>query len=196
MKRSAGCLLILLLLVGGALFGVWRARQAPVVGDAVPFAKLPAPEKQRRREEVRVLESKVKEIQRSAKRGEKKPFAIELTEDQLNTVLQDRIDTSKFPISDLRAGMEPNRLLVQGHIKYQGLEGAATLTGNIEVKNGHLNFIAESLQFGVIPAPSKWKTKVETEISKRLNEALANAPGRIDKVAIEQGKMTISGITD
>jgi len=196
MKRSAGCVLVLLLLVGAALFGVWRARQAPTVGDVVPFAQLPAPEKQRRREEVRALESQVKEIGRSARQGEKKPFAIVLSEDQLNTVLQDRLDTSKFPIRDVRAGMQPNRLVVQGQVKYQGIEGPATLAGNLEVEAGRLRFVAESLQFGMIPAPSKWKTKVETQISEKLNEALANAPGRIEKVALEQGKLTISGVTD
>lgn len=196
MKRSAGCALVSLLLIGGALFGVWRARQAPTVGDAVPFAQLPAPEKQRRRAEVRALESQVKEIGRSARQGEKKPFAIVLTEDQLNTVLQERLDTSKFPIRDVRAGMQADRLLVQGQIKYQGIEGPATLAGNLQVEAGRLRFVAESLQFGMIPAPSKWKAKVEAQISERLNEALANAPGRIQKVAIEQGKMTISGVTD
>lgn len=196
MKRSTGCVLVSLLVVGAALFGAWRVRQPPVVGEAVPFSQLPAPEQKRRREDVRALESQIKEIQRSARQGQKKPFALVVTDEQLNTVLQDRLDTSKFPIRDLRAGMEPNRLLVQGQIKYQGIEGAATLTGNLEVDNGRLIFVAESLQFGMIPAPSKWKSKVETQISEKLNEALANAPGRIEKVAIEQGQMTISGITD
>ena len=196
MKFRTGCALAALIGLGGAFYGVWRAQTPPQVGSTVPFSQLPAPEKERKRTAARQLEEQVDEIARSARKHEKKPFSLVVTADQLNTLLQDRLDTSKFPLREPSVGMEPNRLLLQGKVLYQGIEAVVTLAGNVVAQNGKLVFEAESLQIGGLPAPGKWKDKAQTEISKRLNETVQKAPGRIDTVTIAQDKMTITGITD
>jgi len=177
-----------------AFFLIWRARTPPSVG--MDFSQLPPQQQQQRREEVKQLETQVKDIAASARRKEHKPFTLVVTEPQLNTILQDRLRTEKFVIRDLRAGLVPDALELQGEVDYKGVTVVATLGGTIGVENGKLAFRAQALKFGGLPAPSKIKEKVESETNKNLNKLLLNAPGQINRVTIEQGKMSIEGITD
>ena len=113
----AGCLAVpvVLLLVG---LYVWqRARTAPQVGEN--FATLSPQQKIERRASVQKLEDDVRQITRAAKNKEQQRFTLTVDEGQLNTLLQDKIDTSKFPIRDLRVGLQPNQLTLQGRIKLQ-----------------------------------------------------------------------------
>lgn len=177
-----------------ALFLFWRARTPPTVGE--DFAHLTPEQKQERREEVKPLETQINDIAASARRTEHKPFTIPITESQLNTLLQDRLNTEKFAIRNLRAGLVPNRLELQGDVDYKGVKVVATLGGSINVAGGQMVFRADSLKFGGRPAPNQIKDKVETEINKNLNKLLLNAPGQINRVIIEAGKMSIEGITN
>jgi len=177
-----------------ALFLFWRARTPPTVGE--DFAHLTPEQKQERREEVKPLETQINDIAASARRTEHKPFTIPITESQLNTLLQDRLNTEKFAIRNLRAGLVPNRLELQGDVDYKGVKVVATLGGSINVTGGQMVFRADSLKFGGRPAPNQIKDKVETEINKNLNKLLLNAPGQINRVIIEAGKMSIEGITN
>jgi hypothetical protein len=196
MKLRTGCALLGLLAVGGVLYGVRQAQTPPSVGTSVPFKQLPAQEQQQKRVEAKRLEEQVEEIARSARNKEKKPFSLVVTADQLNTLLADRLDTSKFPLRDPRIGMEPERLLLQGNVLYKGFEAVVTLTGNVVAQNGDLVFQTENLQIGGLPAPGEWKEKAQREITKQLNSAVKKAPGRIERVQLEQDTMTISGVTD
>jgi hypothetical protein len=185
---AAGALAVLV------LFLVWRARTPPVVGET--FSQLPPEQQHQRREEVKQLEAQVNDIAASARRKEHKPFTLTVTEAQLNTILQDRLRTEKFAIRDLRAGLVPERLELQGEVDYKGVKVVATLGGSVKVQNDQMVFNADYLKFGGLPAPSKIKEKVESETNKNLNKLLLNAPGKIDRVTIEQGKMSIEGVTD
>jgi hypothetical protein len=196
MKLRTGCALLGLVAVFGAMYGVYRAQNPPQIGGSVPFSQLSAEQKEAKRQSARQLESQVEELARSARKGEKKPFALVVKADDLNTLLESRVDTSKFPIRDPRIGMSPDQLQLQGKVLYKGFEGVVTLAGKVIAQNGQLVFEADSLQIGGLPAPGEWKTKAETEISKQLNNAIKKAPGRVDSVAIEQDQMTISGVTD
>ena len=177
-----------------ALFLIWRARTPPQVGES--FAQLPPQQQQQRREEVKQLETQVKEIAASARRKEHKPFTLIVTEPQLNTLLQDRLQTDKFPIRNLRAGLHPNLMELQGEVDYKGVNVVATIGGGISAQNGRMVFKADSLKFGGLPAPAKVKKKVESETNKNLNKLLLNAPGKINRVTLQEGKMSIEGVTD
>ena len=194
MKR--GCLSAVAALFLGAL-GLFAYTQlsAPRV-DSVPLSQLPPEEQKVRRQEARQLEDQVSNIARAARAGEKKPFVLEVTDEQLNTLLQDRVDLSKFPIRDLRVGFEPGRVVAQGEVKYSGVSATATLVGNVTLENGQLIYITDSLQVMGVPAPAEWKEKLDKEVTKQLNVALKKAPGRVDEVRLESGKMIVSGQTD
>jgi hypothetical protein len=121
MKRLfSGCLLVVLLLAGVAAYYYWRVSTAPRVGEAIPFAQLAPQEKERRRASAQKLTEDFGRVIQEAKRGENKKFVITANEEQLNTLLQDRLNTEKFPVRDLRVGLQFDLLLVQGRVLYKG----------------------------------------------------------------------------
>jgi len=195
-RARQGCALGAVVLCGLAGFLAWRASTPPRVTDTVPFSQAAPQEQQQRREEAKRFTDQVNEVAASARRKEKKPFTITATEQVLNTLLQDRLDTEKFPVRDLRAGLEPGKVVLQGRVLYKGFDAVATLGGNIVANKGKLEFKADSLQVGGLPAPANWKNKIETTVTEKLNQLLKNAPGRINSVAVEQDKLTIEGVTD
>ncbi len=172
---------------------MWRTSTRPRVGE--DFTTLAPIEKEKRRAETKQLDAQIKDIRKSAQAKENKRFTLQISENQLNTLLQDRLDLSKFPITNLRAALDPNRLTLKGDASYRGFPAEARLAGNIEVQNGALAFKAESLEISGVPV-SSLRDKAETEITKGLQKLLQEAPGKIDRVEIGDRTMTIEGITD
>lgn len=193
MKRL-GCLAALVI-VGFFSFGVYRSVFPPRVGG-VAFSQLPPETQKERRAEAQRLVEDVEQVARSARRKENKNFSLTATEDQLNTLLQDRLRTEKFPISDLRAGLSPGVLTLQGTVKYQGFDVPATLDGTLEAQNGALQFQINSLSLSGLPAPGNIKEKAEKSISQGLQKAFSkDSNARVEKVIIESGKLTVQGRT-
>src|SRR4028118_1424910 len=92
-----GCALFLLLIVAAIGYvgdTLWQARTPPQVGE--DFRRLSVPQKIERRQATQKLEAQINELARAARRNERKPFSLQISEAQLNTLLQDRLDTSKF----------------------------------------------------------------------------------------------------
>lgn len=190
--RKVGLIVLLVLLCVGGL--AWWKTRAPQVGG-VPFAQLSPAQQQERRQDAEKLETQVREIAQSARKKERKPFKITASEDQLNTLLQDRIRLEKAPIRDIKAGLQPDVLSVQGTVNYNGIDVVATLDGQIGVRDGKLSYEVDSLKLGGFNAPEKWKGRVEKVVAEKLNKAFADAPGRITRAQIEAGKLTIEGET-
>ena len=195
MKKGTGCGVFGLLILGAAGWVFYQARTPPKVGS-VPLAQLSPTQQAARRAEAKQLETQVQEVARAGRNGEHKNFTLRFSSDQVNTLLQDRVDTRKFPIKNLQIGFAPQQLLAQGEAEVSGFSGVVTLTGEVTVQDGKLQFHAQSLQIGGLPAPSKWKEKLDAQISRKLNRALLDAPGRVDKVELQQDVMIVSGQTD
>ncbi|HEX8833175.1 MAG TPA: LmeA family phospholipid-binding protein [Abditibacteriaceae bacterium] len=188
-------LILLLVILGGGLmaYTYYRANNAPHVGE--DFARLAPAQQKERRVEAKQLQEQVKEIASASRRGEKKPFKLTASEAQLNTLLQDNLRGKNVPISNLRAGLTPGELALQGRVLYQGFDATVTMGGSIAVENNKLRYDVKSLQIGGFPAPSSLRDKAEQQVSSRLNKWLAQTPGRIERVQIETGKLTIEGTT-
>lgn len=197
MKNRAllGVLLVVLALAGLGAFLFWRARTPPQVTQTVKFSQAPPAEQEKRRDDAQRLIEDVGEVLQSAKRKEHKKFRVVATEEQLNTLLQDRLDTSRFPIRDLSLGLQPDNVAVQGTTDYQGLEVTATMDGAVVVENNRLQYKVKSLRLGGFPAPAKLQNKVEEKISQLLNRA-GPLPGQIESVKIEAGRMIVEGVTN
>jgi hypothetical protein len=194
MMKRLGCLAALVV-IGFFGFGVYRAMVPPRVGG-VPFSQL-APETQKeRRAEAQKLVEDIEDVARAARKKERKNFSLEVSEEQLNTLLQDRLRTEKFPIDDLRAGLAPGVLTLQGTVKYQGFDVPATLNGTLQAQNGTLDFKIDSLSLSGLPAPGGIKDKAEKAIGGGLQKAFdKDSKARIEKVTIETGKMAVEGRT-
>lgn len=188
-------LLSLLLLLGGGIYLAYQVQAPPRVGGVLLKDETPARVTERRAQ-ARALETQVRDLAAQAKRGEHKRFSISATEDELNTLLQDRVKMKNLPVRDLRLGLEANALLMQGVVDYNGMSPVATLQGQVVARNGKIAIDIESLKVGGVPAPGKWRDKIERQITPRLNDALGRVPGRIDRVTIEKGRLTVEGVTD
>ena len=186
-------LLGFLLIAGYAAYRFYQAVTPPQIGGE-SFAQLSPQEKTARRRDAQKLTDQIQKVVRDAKSGQQKRFKIIADENQLNTLLQDRLDTSKFPVRDLRVGLAPQTLSLQGRVNYNGFDATGTLSGNISAQNGALQFAAKSLQVQGFSVP-KLQNNAEKEINKALTKWSAELPGRIDKVTIEDRKMTIEGTT-
>ncbi|RYG69194.1 hypothetical protein EON80_10265 [bacterium] len=194
MFKRLGCLACLVVL-GFFGFGVYRALYPPRVGG-VAFSQLPPETQKERRADAQKLVEQVEDVARSARKKERKEFKLEVTEDQLNTLLQDRLRTEKFPIDDLRAGLSPGILTLQGTAKYQGFDVPATLNGTLEAKDDTLDFQIDSLSLSGLPAPGNIKEKAEKAISEGLKKAFRkDGSAKIEKVEIGEGKMMVEGRT-
>ncbi|MBV9470326.1 MAG: hypothetical protein JO316_02755 [Abitibacteriaceae bacterium] len=193
-RSASGCLVGVIALLGLAAFLFWRARTPPQVGEN--FSQLPPATQQQRRTEAKQFLDQVHGIQESARRKEHRTFTLEVSEAVLNTLLQDNLHTDKFQVRDLRAGLEPNQLTLQGHVIYNQFDAIATLTGNVTVADGKLVYQADSLKIGGMKAPNQWKDKTERVVTQQLNGLLKNAPGRIEHVTVAQQKLIIEGVID
>jgi hypothetical protein len=194
MKNRFGCFATLIVL-GFAAYGAYYATHPARVGG-VAFQELPPETQKTRRVEAQKLVKQVEAVARAARKDEKTSFTLTATEEQLNTLLQDRLKTEKFPIHDLRAGLSPGQMTLQGNVNYQGFDAPATMNGSLSVQNGALEFQVDSLQIAGLPAPGEWKEKAQKGIDGSLKKAFgADRNARIESVKIEEGLMTVKGQT-
>jgi hypothetical protein len=194
-RLAQGFLVGVIALCGLAIFlafMAWRARTSPQVGE--DFTRLTPQEQQQRRAAARPLTEQAGDIVRAARRKEQRPFALTASEQQLNTLLQDRVRVGNLPVRDLRVGLDAERLALQGRIIYKGIDATMTLTGNIAARDGKLHYEAEKLHVSGIPV-SSLKKKVGRQVTEALNHWFEKAPGRIERVAIADKHLTIEGVT-
>lgn len=187
-----GCLGVLLLIIIGGGFIFWRFKTPPTVGD--DFTKLSPEQKQARRQDAQKLEEDFTDVVRRVKNGDTTPFRVAASEEQLNTLLQDKVRTEKFILRDLRVGLKTNELSLQGTMPYKGFDATMTLTGNVVAENGNIVFKADELLIGgLAKAPDKWKKKIEKQVTKQLGKLLENADVNVTNATIENGSLIIEG---
>ncbi len=185
---------ILLALCGGAF--VWyRSQTAPKV-QVTPFAQLPKIEQQKRRAKAQGVVEQIETIARDTKRGERKTFKVVLSQDELNTLLQDRLKAKGLPISNPRIGLQNGQLIVEADGKYKGLSAPVSLSGTATAKKGEVSFTIDSMSLGGFPVPGNLKPQIQRAVNDGLKKALAQkGTAQIESVEISDGAMTIQGRT-
>lgn len=183
--------LALLAAIGGFIW--WRAHTPPKVGQ--DFARLAPAEKKQRRESARKLQTQIGTLMESARRKDRTPFTQEITETDLNTLLQDNIRSKNAPLRDLRAGITKEGLALQGQVSYKGFNAVVTMDGTVAATAGKLAYTLASLQIGGLPAPSSLRQKAEKQVASKINKYLGRIPGTIESVQAQDGKFVITGVT-
>ena len=168
-----------------------RPRSGPV-----PLSQLPAGEQERRRADVQKLEEEAKGIGEAAKQKKSVRFRVTVSEEQLNTMLQERLKPGSAPIHGVQATLSPGVVNVNGTVDYKGASLPASLSGTLDAQGGRVTFHADSLTISHLPAPGALKGKVESDINERLGQGLTEAPLKVEELTIEQGQLTIAGTTD
>ena len=193
MKRLL-TLVVLLALCGGAF--VWyRSKTAPRV-QITPFAQLPKPEQQKRRAKAQDVVKQIEGIARDTKAGEKKPFEVVLSQDELNTLVQDRLKTKGLPVSNLRVGLQSGQIIIEGDGKYKKFSAPVSMAGTVRAQNGDVSFSLDTLSLGGFPVPGDWKPKLQRAVDDGLKKALKEkGAAQIESVEIGEGTMTIKGRT-
>lgn len=192
MKKFALPLILILLLAGGYL--AYRAFSGPAV--APRLADLPPAQQAERRADADELVRQVDEVARAARKKEKSQFEVTATQEQLNTLLQDKIKIKSSPISDLSAALQPNSLILSGRAKYNGIEVSVVIDGDLRARDGGLELQIQSLTLGGFGAPSEWKDKAQKAASDALEKALSSGEKvRFESVQIESEKLTVTGQT-
>lgn len=185
--------LILLLVAAGGYFA-YRAFFGPYV--APRLADLPPAQQAARRADADKLIREVDDIARAARKNERHDFNVTASQDQLNTLLQDKIKIKKLPIRELSAQLQPNSLILSGRAKYNGLEVPVVIRGDLQAQNGGLQLQIKSLTLGGFGAPSQWKDNAQKVVSQAIEKALSNGEKvRFEKVEIGDETLTVSGQT-
>ena len=184
---------ILILLVAGGYFAYRQFSGPPV---APRLADLPPAQQAERRAEADQLIRKVDEVARAARKNEKSDFKVTATQDQLNTLLQDKIKIKNSPVTGLSAILQPDSLVLSGRAKYNGIKVPVVINGTLSARNGGLNLEIQSLTLGGFSAPSDWKSKAQKVASEAIEKALSDGQHvRFESVQIESQKLTVTGQT-
>ena len=192
MKKALIPVILLLLIVGGyfayrAFFGLYVA---PRLADLSPA------EQAARRADADNLIHQVDDIARAARQRKRAHFVVTATQDQLNTLMQDKLKITKLPVRDLSAQLQPDALILSGRAKYHGVEVPVVLNGNLRVKDGGLQLQIQSLAMGGFGAPDGWKEKAQRAGSGAIQNALSGGEKvRFESVEIGDKKLTVSGQT-
>ncbi|BCM92442.1 hypothetical protein IAD21_04322 [Abditibacteriota bacterium] len=187
--------LLILVAIGGGGYYFYRSQTAPRV-NVVPFSKLSKPEQEKRRAEAQDVVRQVEGIARASKQGEKKPFEVTLSQEELNTLLQDRLKAKNLPIENPRVGLQNGQLVVEADANYKGVSAPVSIVGSVTAQNGDVAFTVDSLTLSVFSAPSDWKEKVQKAVDDGLKKALRDkGSAQIESVKIGDGTMTITGRT-
>ena len=191
MNRRIGCLALVLpcLAVGWFL----HSQNAPVGGT--PFAELSPQEQATRRAGAAGLTRQLGDVDREGRHHDHDPFTLVATQDQLNTLLQDRIHTENLPAHDFRAALHPGQIVLQATVNYKGFDVPATLTGELAAANGAIQMQVDSASVAGLPAPSKLKASLGRHINDVLGKLVNSRGGHIDSVDVEEGQMTVTGVT-
>jgi len=193
-KRFFGVLLVLLA-VGGGAFWWFQNAQAPRV-RVTPLAQLSPQEQTQRRAQAQSVVEQARSIARDAKSGQNKPFQLVLTQDELNTLLQERLQTKNLPIENPRIGLQNGQLIFEADANYKGVQAPVSASGTVSAQNGDIAFQIDSLSLGVFPTPSGWKEKAQRAVDDGLKKALKEkGSAKIESVEIGEGTMTVQGHT-
>lgn len=185
--------LFLILIVAGSYF-VYRVFFGSYV--APRLADLPPKVRAERRADAKDLVRDVDKVARAARKNERAPFNVTATQDQLNTLLQDKVKIKGLPIRDLSAQLQPNSIVVSGRAKYNGIKVPVVIQGDLKARDGGLQLQIQSLTLGGFSVPSNWKNKAQDAISKALEEALSGGQKvRFESVEIGSEKLTVRGQT-
>ncbi len=194
MKRLLVFALIVAALGGAA---AWVARPPAPRVTVVNFAALPHAEQGKRRIAAQSAVRRIEAITRRVRHKDKRAFTLSLSQDELNTLLQDRLRAQNLPFKNARVGLQGGLLILEADASYKGLAAPVSLAGKLAARGGGVAFTLDSLSLGgLFPAPASWKAKVQRAVDDGLKHALKDkGAARVESVEVGDGTLDIQGRT-
>jgi len=193
-KLAYGCAILFALLFIVAAFMLWRLSMPP---QQIASSVATSPEQRAQQQAaVQQLRNQIEAIHDQARKNERTPFTLRITETQLNGLLAKGVEKgSDFDVQNLAAKLDPNLLTLQGTANYHGAPVSLTLTGDLTLEDSKIQFNAKSLWLGPFSAPSKWRKKAAKFVTKQLNQVVSKDTSRLDSVEIQSGEIIVTGVT-
>lgn len=193
-KLAYGCAILFALLFIVAAFMLWRLSMPP---QQIASSVATSPEQRAQQQAaVKQLRNQIEAIHDQARKNERTPFTLRITETQLNGLLAKGVEKgSDFDVQNLAAKLDPNLLTLQGTANYHGAPVSLTLTGDLTLEDSKIQFNAKSLWLGPFSAPSKWRKKAAKFVTKQLNQVVSKDTSRLDSVEIQSGEIIVTGVT-
>jgi len=189
---GCGFLLLLLLLIAAFIF--WRLSMPPQqIASSVPTSPQ---QRAQQKAAVQQLRNQIETIHDKARKKERTPFTLRITETQLNGLLAKGVEKgSDFDVQNLAVKLDQNLLTLQGTANYHGAPVSLTLTGDLTLEDSKIQFNANSLWLGPFSAPSKWRKKAAKFVTKQINQIVSKDASRLDSVEIQSGEIIVTGVT-
>jgi len=187
LARAVFAVLVMVLIGSIAITGYGAAQILAVVASSGTGTAAPA-----NQAALAAAESKLDSSEGSS------AFRIELTEGELNAVLQDALDTGNNPFARVtiditNATGDPGRVDFVGVFKNGSLEAAGTLSADVVA--GRLQLAILDVDVGIFSMPAVARGAVEDMISDLadLEEALAAEGADVQSIVIGDDRVVVTG---
>lgn len=194
-KLACGCGILLALVLSVTAFIFWRLSMPPQqIASSVPTS----PEQRaEQKAAVQQLRNQIDTIHDQARKKERAPFTLRITETQLNGLLAKGVEKgSDFDVKNLAVKLEPSLLTLQGTANYHGAPVSLTLTGDLTLDDSNdIQFNAKSLWLGPFSAPDEWRQNAAKFVTKQINKVVSKDASHLDTVEIKAGEIVVTGVT-
>jgi len=151
-------------------------------------------------EAAQSLDNKVEALEQqialASATGQHTRLTLEITEEEATSKLDELADGGDLPVAMDRIQIHfIDGCLCGFAVADLLIDVQVSLRARIEVDQGKPDIIIESLNIGRLPIPKTLIDQVMNAIMRKTEDRLENIPVELEGVTIEDGVMTISGVT-
>ena len=193
-RAGLGCLIVLLLLAGGAgwlYYDLQKADPALVAAAAPPAAT-----------DTQAAKTTVQQIEKQFKRpapatpSDPSTFQVTLTEQEANQLLRAHPDVrpqlDSKGIEGARLEFKPDLITVTARVPIGPVKARISVSGKLTAEDGMLRYRTTEAKVGSLKAPNAARADVDSALSDAF-EKLNDSQARIEEVEVSQGKMVLRG---
>lgn len=196
-RRSAGfgCLIVFLLIAGGAGWFVYDLQKADpaLVAAAAP----PTPS------DTQAAENTAKQVEAQFKKpapstpSDPSTFEITLTEAEANRLLRAHPDVrpelDSKGIQGLRMEFKPDLITVTARVPLGPVLARFFIAGKLTVSDGMLTYKTTDAKVGRVDAPEAARADLDSALSDAFGKLNGDGQARIERVEVSQGKLVLRG---
>jgi uncharacterized protein YpmS len=123
-----------------------------------------------------------------------RPYAITLTEDEVNRQIQDYLRYHpEVPVSAMSTDLQPGRIVLTGKVLVGQQPVDARATGHVVIQNGQVRLVLDEISLIGIPLPGMLTDQVRRIIEESVDASALSFPVTVDHVEIGESAVTVRG---